>query len=556
MLKEVHLQTDVLIVGGGVAGLNAAVTAAKAGLSVVVTDKGYIEHSGNISGGVDHFLAYLETGPTWDTKEAYLQFTGNSARGATDLKVVEAVYCEELKTAIQYSTDIGCPLHRPGGSYFRTKSYGQPGPWWINFNGKRMKPLLGQAVRKAGCRVLDRVVVTDLLVHEGEVCGGVGFHLRDGVFHVISAKAVVVTTGGTNRLYQNPSGLNFNTWMSPVNTGDGAAMAFRAGATLANIEYLRMSVVPRGLNAAGLNALVGMGAIFINARGDAFMESYDPLGMNAPRFKLVEGVLGEIKANRGPVYADCRHLDPDGLRHLITTLSYDKDTLPEFFEQKGIDLKRDLLEIYPSDGMQGGPNEVCGSGVKIGPDCSSTVPGLYAAGNGSDQCRSLHMAVTSGIHAGRHASAYVQKKRQIAPVPEKDVQKLRDDLYVPLTENKNRSISWQEYEDVLQRVVTEGLGPVRSEATLKLTGERLDEMEQWFEKTKAVNYHELCRLLENKSKLTVAKAMMKAALMRTESRFGLCHFRSDFPETDEAWTGQILVKKGQDGQIKTSFLSL
>ena len=556
MLKEVHLQTDVLIVGGGVAGLNAAVTAAKAGLSVVVTDKGYIEHSGNISGGVDHFLAYLETGPEWDTKEAYLQFTGSSARGATDLKVVEAVYCEELKTAIQYSTDIDCPLHRPDGSYFRTKSYGQPGPWWINFNGKRMKPLLGQAVRKAGCRVLDRVVVTDLLVQEGEVCGGVGFHLRDGVFHVISAKAVVVTTGGTNRLYQNPSGLNFNTWMSPVNTGDGAAMAFRAGATLANIEYLRMSVVPRGLNAAGLNALVGMGAIFINAQGDAFMESYDPLGMNAPRFKLVEGVLREIKANRGPVYADCRHLNHDDLKHLITTLSYDKDTLPDFFEQKGIDLKRDLLEIYPSDGMQGGPNEVCGSGVKIGPDCSSTVPALFAAGNGSDQCRSLHMAVTSGIHAGRYASAYAQKKEKITPVPEKDVKELRSNLYVPLMENKNRSISWQEYEDVLQRVVTEGLGPVRSEAALKLTGERLDEMEQWFEQTKATNYHELCRLLENKSKLTVAKAMMKAALMRTESRFGLCHFRSDFPETDEAWTGQILVSRGQDGQINTSFLSI
>ncbi len=556
--KETYLQTDVLIIGGGVAGLNAAITAARLGVSVIVTDKGHIERSGNISGGVDHFLAYLDTDAGWDSREAYLKFTAKSSYGATDLRVVESVYCDELQEALQRQVEIGCPLHRPDGSYFRTQSYGQPGPWWINFNGKKMKPLLGKAVRKAGCVVLDRVVMTDLFVKDGEVCGGVGFNIREGTFFIIQAKAVIVTTGGTNRLFQNPTGLSFNTWMCPVNTGDGAAMAFRAGAVLANIEYLRMSVVPRGFNAAGLNALVGMGAVLVNALGDEFMKNYDPAGMKAPRFKLVEGVLKEIRDNRGPVYVDCRHLDPNGLKHLVTTLGYDKDTLPDFFTQKEIDLSKDLLEVYPSDGMQGGPTEVCGSGIKIGPDCSANVAGLYAAGNGSDQCRSLHMAVTGGIHAGRFAAAYAQKV-QGAPYP--DLQKnkikaIKRELYAPLEEKSKRNISWQEYEDVLQRIVTEGLGPVRHEALLKLTGERLSRMGKWFEQTKADNYHELCRLFENKSKLTVAEAMVKAALMRKESRFGLCHHRSDYPETDDAWTGQILVSRGQNEQINTSFCKL
>lgn len=548
-----HVKTDLLIVGGGVAGLNAALTAAEAGLKIVITDKACIERSGNIAGGVDHFLAYLETGPEWDTRDAYLEFTARSNRGATDLSIVEKVYCEELRPAIERFEKVGCPLYRPDGTYFRTQSYGQPGPYWINFNGKRLKPLLAKAVRKAGCKVLNRVVVTDLLVNDGAVVGAVGFHMRDLTFYVIEAKAVLVTTGGTNRLYQNPTGLSFNTWMCPVNTGDGEAMSLRAGATLANIEYLRMTVVPRGLNAAGLNALVGMGAKLVNSLGEEFMCHYDPRGVQAARYRLAEGVLGEYKARRGPVYADCRHLDPDALRHLITTLSYDKDTLPDFFQQKGIALSRDLLEVGPSDGMQGGPTEVCGSGVKIDQNCATTIPGLFAAGNSVDQCRSLHMAVTSGIHAGR-AATHITAQKAAPSLPEDKIQNFRQALYASMNE-PGRAISWQEYEDVLQRVITEGLGPVRSSGGLERTREKLASLEEWHGRIKAGNGHELCRVHELRNMLTVARGMVQAALFRTESRFGQCHHRQDFPDTnDEKWCGQVLVRV--DGEITTSFLQL
>ena len=169
-----YLQSDILIIGGGAAGLNAALTAREAGRSVTIMDKAVIERSGHFAGGIDHFGAYLETGPDWDTRQAYLKFTAKSARGATDISVVEKVYCEELPTAIERFDKIGCTLRRPDGNFFRTQSYGQPGPWWINFNGKRLKPILGKAVREAGCRVLDRVVTADLLVNDDQVCGAAG----------------------------------------------------------------------------------------------------------------------------------------------------------------------------------------------------------------------------------------------------------------------------------------------------------------------------------------------------------------------------------------------
>ena len=156
-------QADILIIGGGVCGLNAALTAREQGRSVIVMDKAVIERSGHIAGGIDHFLAYMNTGAEWDTREAYLEFTGKSARGVTNIDVVDSVYCQELPHALKRFEEINCTLRQPDGTYYRTKSYGQPGPWWINFNGKRMKPLLAKAARKAGCAVLDRVVTADLL---------------------------------------------------------------------------------------------------------------------------------------------------------------------------------------------------------------------------------------------------------------------------------------------------------------------------------------------------------------------------------------------------------
>jgi adenylylsulfate reductase subunit A len=550
---EERLQTDILIIGGGAAGLNAALSAREAGREVVIMDKAVIERSGHFAGGIDHFAAYLDTGPDWDTREAYLDFTARSARGATDLAVVDKVHCDQLPTAIERFDAIGCSLRQPDDTFFRTQSYGQPGPWWINFNGKRLKPLLGQAVREAGCRVLDRVVTADILISDGQACGAAGFHIRSGTFYVVQAKAVLIATGGTNRLYQNPTGLSFNCWMCPANTGDGEAMAYRAGARLANVEYLRMTLVPRGFSAAGLNALVGMGGVLVNGTGEAFMKRYDPLGMKGPRYKLVEGVLGEIKAHRGPVFVDCRQLDPGALAHLVATLSYDKDTLPDFFEQKGIDLSRDLLEIATSEGMQGGPNEVCGSGIKIDADCATNVPGLFAAGNSADQCRSLHMATTSGMRAGiTMAARACGSVAGHLPVSETQLKRVRQRIYGPLQES--RSVDWREFEDVLQRILTEGMGPARSDWGMKQAWQKLDLLEKWQDEVRARTFHDLCRAQEVYNMLTVARCMITAARYRRESRFGQCHSRLDYPQTDdERWLGQIAVDRDAAGNPRTRF---
>lgn len=548
-MQEHRHRTDILIIGGGVCGLNAALTIREQGLSVLIMDKAVIERSGHIAGGIDHFLAYLDTGPAWDTREAYLEFTGTSARGATNLDVVEAVYCSELKDALARFAQIRCDLRQADGSYYRTKSYGQPGPWWINFDGKRMKPLLAKAVRASGCTVLDRVVTTDLLLDDGVACGAVGFDIRSGDFHAVAAKAVIVATGGTNRLYSNPSGMSFNTWMCPADTGDGEAMCLRAGAELANVEYLRMTVVPRSFNAAGLNALSGMGGVLINGHGEAFMTNYHPLGMKGPRYMLVQGVLSEMRAGRGPVYMDCRGIDAATQQHLIRTLSCDKDSFQDYFAQMGLDLTTTPMEVDTSEGMQGGPNEVCGSGIKIDSRSATNVPGLFAGGNAADQCRSLHMAVSSGIHAGRMAARYVATRRAAPEPDEAQVRALKDKTFAPL--DPEAAIGWRELEMTVQRLMTENAGPDRSALKLERAKAKLEQVAAASRNVGARTLHDLLRLSEVRNLLTIGRCTVSAALFREESRFGNCHHRTDFPEQNDArFLGQIVVRRTPDDALR------
>ena len=546
------VETDVLIVGGGLAGNNAAIAAAEKGVGVLIVDKSSIERCGAIAGGVDHFMAYLGT-DVWDTREAYLKWVSRIARGVVNLSVQNAIFCRELDAAIERMDRIGCTLKQPDGTYYRTASMGQPGPYFINFNGKQLKPLLAREAKRLGVQTLEKFALSGLLTSNGEVIGGVGFHIRTGKFYTIKARATILATGNTNRIFENPSGLPFNTWQCPANTGAAQAMAYEVGAKLANMEFVRITVVPRGFSAAGLNALTGMGGKIVNAAGDEFMSRYHDAGSKGPRYKLVEGVMKEIYEGRGPVYVDCRHLSPDDLNHLKKTLGYDKDTLPDFIEQKGIDLGKDPLEIMASEGMQGGPSEVCSSGIMIDERTASTVSGLFAAGDCADQMRCVHICTTGGYLAGKMAAEYAKDCLKEPKIITSQVKQLREKTFLPLRASGN--ISHRRFEDAMRKMLWQNAGPVRSEKSLHVALEKLEELEKYFKDIAVQNYHELMRVLETDQIMQVAKMMCKASLAREETRFGVYHHRTDYPEESKDYEGQILLWKAEQGS-KTSFKKL
>lgn len=547
-----RLDTDVLIVGGGLAGNNAALGALGKGARVLIADKSAIERCGAIAGGVDHFMAYLGTG-AWDTREAYLEWVGKIARGTVNLSIQNAVFCRELEAAMDRMERIGCTLKQPDGTYYRTTSMGQPGPYFINFNGKQLKPLLARESKRLGAQVLEKCAITGLLTDNRAVLGAVGFHIRTGTFYTISAKAIILATGNTNRIFENPTGLPFNTWQCPANTGAAQAMAYDAGARLANMEIVRITLVPRGFSAAGLNALTGMGGRMVNAAGEEFMNRYHPAGIRAPRFKLVESVMKEIYEGRGPVYVDCRHLSANEMAHLKKTLGYDKDTLPDFIEQKGIDLVREPLEIMPSEGMQGGSSEVNSSGVMIDEKTASTVPGLFAAGDCSDQMRCVHICTTGGYLSGRMAAEYACGLGKKSRLNQPQIKRLMKKTFSPL--EGSGKVSHLQFENTMRKMLWQNAGPARNEKSLHVALEKLEALERYFKEIRAGNFHELTRILEAGEILQVAKMMCTASLARKETRFGVYHHRTDYPETKPEFDGQIVLWKTDQG-MKTEFKKL
>jgi adenylylsulfate reductase subunit A len=553
-MKTHSLRADVVIMGGGLAGLNAAIAAAERGVSVVVLDKGKIERSGNIAGGVDHFMAYLETGEPWDTREAYLRYVQEEGYGIVNVEIHNRVFCDELKNAIQRLERIGSPLRdAKTGQYYRTASMGQPGPYWVNFNGKNLKPNLAREVRRLGCTVLDRVMATRLLVSDRKLTGVVGFHTRTGDIYCIECKALVASTGNTNRLYETPTRMPFNTWLCPYDTGEAQRLALEAGATLANMEFLRMTIVPKGFSAPGLNAFTGMGSYFINGLGERFMLKVHEKAEKAPRNWLVWGTLQELRGGRGPVFIDSRHLPPDKIKHLKNTLGLDKETLNDFLTVRGIDIEKEPMEIMVSEAMQTGPIEVVGSGVHIDMSCMSTVEGLFAGGDCADQMKVVHMAVAGGYSAGRFAAEHAQAN-PLKGIDKAQLQEEKARIIAPL--GRKKGLHYQEVEDVLRLIMSENVGPYRTKASLETAQDKIRTLVPALREIKANNAHELMRTMETASLINVGEIMTHAALFRKESRFIPYHYREDYPETDNSnWCGQVLVTQ-TDGRTTTEFKPL
>ena len=551
--KDYQIEADVAIIGGGTAGVNSAMAAAELGLKVLVVDKANINRSGAIAGGIDHFHAFLESGEDWDTREAWLKYVGRLAKGAVNLKIHEAVLCEELKAAIERVERIGIPLRDPStGKFFRTQAMGMPGPLSINFNGKQLKPTMAKEVRRLGCQVLDRVQVTNLFLHDGELAGFTGYDMRSGDFYQIRAKAVVISTGNTNRMYRSQTGNPFNLWYCPACTGDLHRQAFDAGVELANMEYTRMTIVPKGFSAQGFNAFFGMGSRLINSLGENFMQNVHPMGDLAPRNYMVWGAIQELKEGRGPIYMDCNHLKAKEREHLFTTLGYDKDTLPDFFIKKGYNLEGTMIEMTVSEPMQARPSEQCGSGIKIDEKCASNIPGLFAAGDSSDQMGCLHMCVAGGYAAGKHAADYARQSKHLRPLDVKKIKAEKNRIFKPL--QKKAGMHYWEFEDIVRNITTDHFGPVKTENSLKAALQKLDRLDGVREDLRAENLHELMRVHEAMNIQQVAKITATAARARKETRFPPYHYRADFTETDdENFCGLIVVKKGKGAEIQTRF---
>jgi adenylylsulfate reductase subunit A len=320
------------------------------------------------------------------------------------------------------------------------------------------------------------------------------------------------------------------------------------------MEYVRMTIVPKGFSTPGFNAFFGMGSTLVNSLGEPFMANYHPMADKAPRNHMVWAALQELKEGRGPIYMDCRHLNQSERLHLFSTLGIDKDTLPEFLIAKGYDLEGTMIEMTVSEPMQARPSELCGSGVKIDETCASNVPGIYAAGDASDQMGCLHMGVAGGFAAGRHAARHAAGSRHLIDVPNGEVDEEIHRIFRPL--RRNSGMSYGEFEKIIRIITTDHFGPVKTEISLTGALDKLDRLDDATDELVAGDMHELMRTHESMNIHQVAKISARAALARKESRFSPYHYRADYPDTDDAYCGLIVIGKSPSGEVATRFQPL
>jgi succinate dehydrogenase/fumarate reductase flavoprotein subunit len=497
---------------------------------------------------VDHFFAVLEEGPEWDTPEYLLRYVPSIADGITDIDVAE-VLVRGLKDMVHRLEDMGVDFHDPEApdvtGYHRHRVFGLPGEYTINFDGADFKHIIGRGARRSGATVLERTMVTDILVEKDHPVGALAFNFRTGELYLILSRAIILATGDINRLSKNASGHPYDSWHLPYNTGDGQIMALRAGARLANMEFVESTISPKGYSSQGLNAFMGGGAYLINSLGERFMFNYHPDGELARRADLIHGVVTETLDGRGPIYIDCTHLPPDESQRLVDTLGIDRPAMPTFFQQKDIDLTKEPFEITVSEmSIRRGGVYFRGCGVHIDPEGSSTIPGIYAAGDCSSMSAGIAGASVMGLNAGQHAGRYALSQPKPKPLAD-DVQiRLRDALYCPL--QTKDGLDSHLFEDQVRSIVTDHIGYRRVESSMREGLRKLGELKEKESSMIANDYHGVMRINEARNLRYAAEAMAISAIERKESRSGAAHVRTDFPEPNNE-TGLRMITVEQVG---------
>jgi len=545
--EQLHtLETDVLVVGGGVAGCIAALAAREQGASVLVCDKGgRLAWSGSVGGGVDQFLAVLETEEEWDQPAYLMESVSQLTDGLVDLEVVERMVYE-LPRVFRRIEATGVRFRDKGAdSYMRHRAFGLPGAYHVDFDGKKFKQTIARAVRRSGADDLTRCSVVDLFQVDGELAGALAMNIRSGDLYAIRAKACVLATGDVNRISRNVSDMPFATWHCPYNTGDAQAMALSLGGVLANMEFIEATLGPTGFSSQGTNALTGLGAHYLNRQGERFMFKYDPLGERARRSVLVDAVISETLEGNGPIYLDVRHLPAHELANIERTLEVDRHTVPGFLRQKGVVLAEEPIEISISEfSIRRSGVYFRGSGVVIDASGQIGIDGVYAAGDCCTVSAGIAGASSLGWIAGASAASYAKRRTAGAELPAARVASGRAALEELFDER--RATSYWEFEDAIRETVTRDVGFRRSEEGLARAREQIAGLRAMETELRAHDAHEASRIAEAVNIRAMAEAMAVAAQTRRETR-GSSHYRVDYPAVDDTWNQVLGLRRGESG---------
>ena len=531
------VETDVLVIGGGLAGLWSSKKAKEQSNRVLIVEKGPpmgFAGQGYFSGGG------MEAAPPGADVADHVKDALYLGDGLYEQDYLEKIFAqswdriEELqRLGVEFLTDEnGGPWGIPQRGLNHLLCYlGKP----FGSGGEDMMRALSRECRRLGVEYLQRVYISDLLVSDGTVCGAAGFDSRTGEFYIFKAGAVIIATGQCCMRGHYEDIL--------MSCGDGIEMAFRAGANLKNMEFNTIWVIPRHFRWEGITYLLPLGARFVDKNGQPFIDRYSPkLRSNIDYNYLVRFMAMEARKGNGPFYLDCSQMTPENKKKMEpsggwTELQYRKMLKDGIrpFDQK---LEWTAGTQWISGGLHSDLNmQTNVPGLYVAGKARGTDPGIYFGGWSLCQCAG------TGTWAGENAGRFARECRQ-KRVDVQQVKDLKKKVYAPLLNGGHRPLDV--LSEVQKAVFPYDVLILKSESRLKQALSEVERIEhELIPNMGARDCRELMRLNETRCITKLLLLFLRASLLRTETRGS--HYREDYPKRDDInWLKWIRVNHQDD----------
>ena len=540
MIEE-RKQCDVLCVGGGVAGMMAAIRAREMGARVILAEKSNTMRSGGGGMGVDHFFSYIpeyhgdfndflkeltigQNAPTWAMKDKdYIRFLFETSTGLVKLW-----------------EQWGVPVKYHGKYYFAGHCFPGQKPAWLKISGLNMKPVLTKQALEKGVEIMNRVMVFDVLKDkDGRLVGAIGISTREDKIIVFEAKTVILTTGCISGLYPSPGqGGDFNRAFPILHSGDGRIMAYRAGAELADLELTRRHAGPKYFIRAGQASWVGVLRDRSGKPVGPFLTKPSAL-YGDMTVEVNKQIFEEYKkSGKGPIYMDMNGISDEDFEEMLHYLRHQGNiAVLDHLVDQGVDVKKAAIEFTTFE-------HAIATGVLYNHRGETAVEGLYAAGD--EYSAGLGASAVIGWSAGENAAKFASTAKSADAEGARAQIRAHEDL---IEEIRTRKIGakWTEAYGALQEVAEDYCGSIRSELSLEAG---LDVMRRFRsrarENLKAESTHELMYCIQALNLFDMGELLLISANDRKETR-GL-HVRADYTMTNPMLSGKHHVIKQVDGK--------